>query len=168
MQDGGLQIVDMHLAFGHAESQFIRGPMNVAAFETCSRHPDREATGMMVASVIGLGKLSLRVDRPSEFTAPNHQRVLEQPALLQIGDQRVAFLIHPPYEVENSPERVLTHWPTGARIGSLTPVKLRLSRSGAARVTDRDAAKELIEALIRHYTAEVLIERFASLPVINP
>ena len=94
--------------------------------------------------------------------------VTRQKVFFQIGDQRVAFLIHPPYEVENSPERVLTHWPTGARIDSLTPVKLRLSRDGAARVTDRDAAKELIEALIRHYTAEVLIERFASLPVINP
>src|SRR5437763_16558805 len=47
----------------------------------------------MVAPVVVLRKRSLAVDGPSELAAPNYQRVVEQPALFQILDQRRGRLV---------------------------------------------------------------------------
>ena len=46
--------------------------------------------GMMIAAVIVFGELALAINRAPELAAPDHQRVVEQPALLQILDQRRA------------------------------------------------------------------------------
>ena len=46
---------------------------------------------MVVAAVVVAGQLALAVDRPAELAAPDDQRVVEQPALLQVGDQGVAW-----------------------------------------------------------------------------
>ena len=43
---------------------------------------------MVVAAVVVGGQRALAVDGPAEFAAPDDQRVVEQPALLQVGDQR--------------------------------------------------------------------------------
>src|ERR1041385_4261135 len=48
----------------------------------------------MVAAIVILGKLALGIVRAAEFAAPDHQRVLEQPASFQVRDQRVAGLVH--------------------------------------------------------------------------
>ena len=48
---------------------------------------------MMVAAVIVRRQLSLAIDRAAEFAAPNDQRVVQQPALLQVLDQRGGRLI---------------------------------------------------------------------------
>src|SRR5215470_811233 len=50
----------------------------------------------MIAPVIGLGQLSLAVDRAPEFPAPDDQRVFEQTALLQILNERRGRLIRAP------------------------------------------------------------------------
>src|SRR5262249_44164474 len=64
-----------------------------AAFDAAAGHPDGEATRVMVASVVVAGQLSLAVDRAAELAAPDHERVVEQAALLEIRDERVARLI---------------------------------------------------------------------------
>ena len=43
---------------------------------------------MVVATVVVCRQLSLAINRAAEFTAPNHQRVLQQTALVKILDQR--------------------------------------------------------------------------------
>ena len=48
---------------------------------------------MMVAAVVLLRQAALRVDRAAEFAAPDDQRLVEQPALLEVLDQAVAGLI---------------------------------------------------------------------------
>jgi len=48
----------------------------------------------MVAAVIILRQFALRIVRAPELAAPDHQCVIEQPALLEIGDERIARLIH--------------------------------------------------------------------------
>ena len=48
---------------------------------------------MVVAAVVVARQLALAVDRPAELAAPDDQRVVEQPALLQVGDQGVAGLV---------------------------------------------------------------------------
>ena len=52
-----------------------------------------EAAGMVVAAVVVGGQLALAVDGPAELAAPDDQRVVEQPALLQVRDQRGRRLI---------------------------------------------------------------------------
>ncbi len=48
----------------------------------------------MVAPVLGHVQTALRVNRPSKFAAPNHQRLVEHPALLEVGDQCGGRLVH--------------------------------------------------------------------------
>src|SRR6266513_4140652 len=49
---------------------------------------------MMVAAIIVLREFALRVVGPAEFAAPDHERVVEQAALFEVGDERVAGLVH--------------------------------------------------------------------------
>ena len=48
---------------------------------------------MMVSPVIGIVDVSLHVRRPAEFTTPDHQRLVQQPALLQVEHQSRRRLI---------------------------------------------------------------------------
>ena len=48
---------------------------------------------MVIAAVVVRRQLALRIDRAAEFAAPDDQRVVEQPALLQILNQRRGRLI---------------------------------------------------------------------------
>ena len=43
---------------------------------------------LMVATVIVRGQATLAIDRAAEFPAPDHQRIVQHAALLQVGDQR--------------------------------------------------------------------------------
>ena len=61
--------------------------------DAAAGHPHREAARMVIAAVVGRGQLALRIAGAAELAAPDHQRVVEQAALLQIGDQRGARLI---------------------------------------------------------------------------
>src|SRR4030095_16449946 len=51
---------------------------------------------MMIPAVVVLGELALAVDRSAEFSTPDHEGILEQPALLQVSDQRGARLVDVP------------------------------------------------------------------------
>ena len=48
---------------------------------------------MMIAAVVGLRQFSLAVDRAAELAAPNDERVVEHAALLEIHDERRAWLV---------------------------------------------------------------------------
>src|SRR5438093_424625 len=50
-------------------------------FDAAACQPDRETPRMMIAPIIVRRQLALRIDRASEFTAPYHQRVVEQTTL---------------------------------------------------------------------------------------
>ena len=65
-----------------------------ARLDAAARHPHGEAARMVVAPVIGVGQLALAVDGAPELAAPDHQRIVEQPALLQVLNQRGGGLIH--------------------------------------------------------------------------
>src|SRR5689334_7109214 len=58
--------------------------------------PHREIARVMIAPVIGLGQLALAINRATEFPAPDDQRVVQQPALLQIMNERRSRLIGAP------------------------------------------------------------------------
>src|SRR5437868_2596886 len=48
---------------------------------------------MVVAPVVVLRQRPLTVDRAAELAAPDDERIVEQAALLQVGDQRGGWLI---------------------------------------------------------------------------
>src|SRR5207247_9785113 len=58
--------------------------------------PDREAARMVVAAVVVLGQGPLTVDSPAELAAPDDQRVFQQSASFEIGDQSGARTIRVP------------------------------------------------------------------------
>src|SRR5262245_47805804 len=55
--------------------------------------PDRKTAGVMIAPVIGLGQTALRINGPTEFPAPDYQRIVEHSSLFQIYNQRGGRLI---------------------------------------------------------------------------
>jgi hypothetical protein len=62
------------------ETQLIGRSLNNPSLDAAAGHPDREAVVMMIAAVGALG-----TGRPAELGRPDHDRVVEQAALLQVG-----------------------------------------------------------------------------------
>ena len=88
MEECGLEIVHVHLAFDDVVTQFIGCAVGVAASKSTASHPEAEGARMMVAPQ-ELRAVAFFVHRRApEFAAPDHQRVIEQTALLQVSDQR--------------------------------------------------------------------------------
>src|SRR5436190_138739 len=56
-------------------------------------HPDGEAARVVVPPIVVLRQPALAVARPPELTSPDHQRVVQHPALLQVLHQRRARLV---------------------------------------------------------------------------
>ena len=78
----GVHVVDVDLVFNAVISEVVGHTMRNAALYAASGHPHREAVASVLAAV---AELSVR--GASELTAPQNQRVVEQPARLQIAQQ---------------------------------------------------------------------------------
>src|ERR1043166_8281531 len=93
VKEGSLEIMNMDGILGHIVAQIVGGSVDSAGLHPCAGHPDGKAARVVIASVVRGGELALRVICPPEFTAPDDQRLVEQPALLEVGDQSVAGLV---------------------------------------------------------------------------
>ena len=72
----------------------VIGPTIADAWlDAATSEPDREAAGVMIATVVRLGQRALAVDGPSEFSSPEDQRLIEHAALTKILDQGGLCLI---------------------------------------------------------------------------
>src|SRR5688500_3097434 len=87
---GRVQIMHVHRIFDRIESQFVGLPQNLSWLHSAAGHPHRERINVMIASG---GVAIFTHGRASEFSAPNHQRVVEQTARFQILHQRGLALI---------------------------------------------------------------------------
>lgn len=111
MKDRGVQIVDMHRAGGPAffvglgKNRFpigirdvvtvvIRATVGDPRFDSTTSHPDREAAGMVVSTIVLGRQVPLAVNGSTEFSTPDNQRVFEETASLQVLDQAGATLIN--------------------------------------------------------------------------
>ena len=83
----------MNRVFDDVVTKVVRLAVVEAGFYATARHPHRETARVMVATVIVFQKNPLAIYGASEFAAPDHQRIVQQPALLQILDQRRTGLI---------------------------------------------------------------------------
>ena len=98
MQAGGVKVMNVHRIFHDAETKFICGSILDAFLQSAPGHPDGKAFLVVVASGSCLGARSgvvfLDHGGASEFSAPNDKGVLEESALLQVGDKAGAGLVH--------------------------------------------------------------------------
>ena len=69
---------------GHSEAEFIGRSVDLAGLDTSASDPHGERIDMVV-SAGGLSRFTHR--RSTEFTSPDHQRLLQQSAPFQIENQ---------------------------------------------------------------------------------
>ena len=65
----------------------IGGPDDVAALESAARHQHAEDVAVVVAAAVP-GRLPIDLGTAAEFAAAPDQRAFQQPAVLQVGQQR--------------------------------------------------------------------------------
>ena len=88
-----MEVVHVHWVRHDVVAEVIGLTEHEPRFNSAAGHPDRETTWMMVAAEVILSYFALRIGGPSKFPAPNHQRVVEQAAGLQIYHQRRAGFV---------------------------------------------------------------------------
>ena len=93
VQDGGLEVVDRDRVGHHVVAELVGLAEHEPALHAAAGDPHAEVPRMMVAAVVRVGQLALAEHRPAELAAPDDERVVEQAALLQVGDQRGGRLI---------------------------------------------------------------------------
>ena len=96
VQHRGVQVVDVDLAVDDAVAHVIGFAVGEAAFHAAAGHPGAEAFGLMFAAVFVDRSRAAEVLAPrraAELAGPEHQRVFEQAALLQVLEQRGDGLI---------------------------------------------------------------------------
>ena len=94
VQQGGLKIMDVDGVLGGVHSKGVTGTIGDARLHAAAGHPSREGIGMMIAApLLAVFHVALQKGRAAKFTAPNDERVIEQPALLEITQQSGARLV---------------------------------------------------------------------------
>src|SRR5712692_7555931 len=93
VQDGRLQVVDVNRIFRDVVAVVVRLADADAAPDAAPGQPHGKAARVVIAAVVGRGQLALAVDGSPELSAPNHQRVIQHAALLQVDDESRRSLV---------------------------------------------------------------------------
>ena len=93
LQNRGMQVMHVHRVFGDVVTKIVGLADRHAGLDATPGHPRGEAARMMVAAVVVFGEPALAIDRTPELAAPNHERVVEHAALLEVRDQRRRSLV---------------------------------------------------------------------------
>ena len=89
VQHRGVQVVDVDPVLDDVEAEVVGLAERDARLDPAAGQPHREGVRVVVAAVVA----PLDHRRAAELAAPDDQRVVEQPALLQVLDQRGAGLV---------------------------------------------------------------------------
>src|SRR2546430_9343765 len=90
MKNGGVKVVNVHRVLDDVHPQLVGGAINHAALYAAAGQQHREGGVMMVAPrflFVLVVLADFGVWRSSKFAAPDHQRIVEQPALFEVGDK---------------------------------------------------------------------------------
>ena len=82
VQDGGVQVVDVDLVLDGVPAEVVGGSESHAALDAAAGQPHRKPERVMFPAVVALARR-----RPAEFAAPQDQRVIQQAARLEVGEQ---------------------------------------------------------------------------------
>ena len=93
IEDGSVQLIEMHGIVGDVVAKIIGGTVGDAGLDAGAGDPHAEIARVMIAPVILARELALAIHRATEFTAEDHECVIQQTALLQIFHQRSSGLI---------------------------------------------------------------------------
>ena len=97
VEHGRVEVVHMDATVDDVVGQLVGLAVGDTRFDTATGHPVSEAVRMVVApAFVLLADAALHVAGPSEFAAPNDQRVLEHVPLFEIGDERGGGLVNFP------------------------------------------------------------------------
>src|ERR1700738_938492 len=86
----------MNGIFRDFQAELIRASDHLPSLHTATRHPDAETVRVMVAAGALIDLLKLAERGSAEFAAPDHERAVEQAALLQVCEQGTNRLIGDP------------------------------------------------------------------------
>jgi len=100
VKHGSMEIMYTYRILDGIVAEFVCFSIDCSRFDSSTGHPDAEALGMVVASVVGPINLTLTVIGATKFATPDHQRFIEQSSLLQVLDQACrspvyVFCLHP-------------------------------------------------------------------------
>src|SRR5882672_6868731 len=83
MQDGGVQVVHVDFVGDGVMAEVIGGAVDDAGLDAAAGEPLREAAGVVIAA----GAIAFGVGSAAEFTAPPDERVFQEAAAFEIGEQ---------------------------------------------------------------------------------
>ena len=93
VQDGGMQVADGHRILHDVVAEIVGLAVRYPTLDAAAGQPRGEAARMMIAAVIVAFQVALAVDRTTEFAGKDHDRVVEQPTLFQVPQQRRGRLV---------------------------------------------------------------------------
>ena len=93
MQDGGLEVVDVHGVLLGIEAEVVGSTVGHAGLDAAAGHPEGEDLAVVVSSVFLAIGAALGVRGAAELSAPDDERFVEHAALLEILDERSRGLV---------------------------------------------------------------------------
>ena len=93
VQHCGVEVMHVDAALDDVVAVVVGRADDGAAFHAAAGEPQAEAAGVMIAPVIVRGDFPLAVGGASEFATPHDERVVEQAATFQVGDERGGSLV---------------------------------------------------------------------------
>src|ERR1700676_2123724 len=91
-----MQIVNMHRILDDVVAVVVGLAVSQPGLDAPAGEPHRKTSWMMIASVVFRRQLPLAVNSTPEFAAPHHERILQQPSLTEILNQRRRSLVRIP------------------------------------------------------------------------
>ena len=76
-----LEVMYVHRIFDNVVAEIVGLAVAKARFDPSPGHPHGEAPGMVIPAVAGGGKFALGIDGTAEFTAPDHQGIVQHSPL---------------------------------------------------------------------------------------
>src|SRR5262245_53401102 len=83
VQDGGMKVMDADAVLGGAVADLVGGAVGVAGLDASAGHPIREGVRVMVSA----GAAALHERQAAELAAPDDERLFQEPALFEIGQE---------------------------------------------------------------------------------
>ena len=93
VENRGVQVVYADWILHDVISVIVSSTVYLSGPDAAAGHPDGEATRVMIATVVGWTEAPLAVHCATKFSAPDHQRFIEEAALFEIKDQGGRSLI---------------------------------------------------------------------------
>ena len=88
MEECRMSIMHVDRVLGNIKPEIVRRTMDVSRPDPSTRKPKAEATIVVIPAILGLPH-----GRPSEFTAPDDHRILQESTFFQVAHQCRARLI---------------------------------------------------------------------------